>query len=257
MKFIRYALGEILLVVVGILIALQINNWNEARIEQNEIREYALNLSDAIDRDLEMLDPVDMQIRSSIRQAEEMANYLRSRAIEDITNAELFFLNTTTGYRPYGWNRAALEQLKASGGLRKMKDRQLVQAISDYDALTHHLDQDYEGDEASAQAIDDQLHQLMDRNYQPEGLREKLNWEDGFTEADIETRLTGFRETALFQDLAARDLPLLSSDLAAFRHLANLCRDYAEGVWPRPTIELVRLRELATEIRVLIDEEYR
>lgn len=28
-KYLRYAVGEILLVVIGILIALQINNWNE------------------------------------------------------------------------------------------------------------------------------------------------------------------------------------------------------------------------------------
>ena len=31
-KYIKYAIGEILLVVIGILIALQINNWNEERI---------------------------------------------------------------------------------------------------------------------------------------------------------------------------------------------------------------------------------
>lgn len=31
-KYIRYAIGEIVLVVIGILIALQINNWNQARI---------------------------------------------------------------------------------------------------------------------------------------------------------------------------------------------------------------------------------
>ncbi len=31
LKYTRYALGEILLVVIGILIALQINNWNEER----------------------------------------------------------------------------------------------------------------------------------------------------------------------------------------------------------------------------------
>ena len=32
LKYIRYAIGEIVLVVVGILIALSINNWNEGRI---------------------------------------------------------------------------------------------------------------------------------------------------------------------------------------------------------------------------------
>jgi hypothetical protein len=86
MRFLRYSLGEIVLVVIGILIALQINNWNEERIEQNEIREYALNLSAAIDRDMEMLLPVEMQIRASIRQAEELANYLRGRSIEEMDN---------------------------------------------------------------------------------------------------------------------------------------------------------------------------
>jgi len=36
----RYAIGEIVLVVVGILIALQINNWNEYRKERLKERAY-------------------------------------------------------------------------------------------------------------------------------------------------------------------------------------------------------------------------
>ena len=32
-KYLRYAVGEVILVVIGILIALQINNWNENRKE--------------------------------------------------------------------------------------------------------------------------------------------------------------------------------------------------------------------------------
>ena len=39
-KYILYAIGEILLVVIGILIALQINNWNQQRIEENRIQTY-------------------------------------------------------------------------------------------------------------------------------------------------------------------------------------------------------------------------
>ena len=31
LKYMRYAVGEIILVVIGILIALQVNNWNEDR----------------------------------------------------------------------------------------------------------------------------------------------------------------------------------------------------------------------------------
>jgi hypothetical protein len=45
-KYFKYAIGEILLVVIGILIALQINNWNEARknsIEEQRIIEQLHN----------------------------------------------------------------------------------------------------------------------------------------------------------------------------------------------------------------------
>jgi len=42
-KYSRYAIGEIVLVVDGILIALQINNWNEERKEI--IEEYQILIS--------------------------------------------------------------------------------------------------------------------------------------------------------------------------------------------------------------------
>lgn len=257
MRFLRYALGEIVLVVIGILIALQINNWNEERIEQKEIRQYALNLSAAIERDMEMLVPVEMQIRTSIRQAEELANYLRGRTVEDMDNAELFFLTTSFGYRSYAWNRAALEQLKTSGGLRRVRNDRLVQIISDYDALTQHLDQDYREDEESTRAMSNLVNQLVDLNYPPDGLEEVLEWEDGFTLADIERRLTLFRETDAYRSLAGMEWPPLSQELAGFRRLANLSRDYADGARARPDIELPRLRQFAAEIQALIDAEYR
>ncbi len=40
LKYTRYAIGEIVLVVIGILIALQINNWNEERVIKNNISLY-------------------------------------------------------------------------------------------------------------------------------------------------------------------------------------------------------------------------
>ncbi|MBT8307462.1 MAG: hypothetical protein KJN85_11045 [Maribacter sp.] len=43
-KYLFYAIGEILLVVIGILIALQINNWNNGRIERMEEEKSYLNI---------------------------------------------------------------------------------------------------------------------------------------------------------------------------------------------------------------------
>ncbi|MFK7748788.1 MAG: DUF6090 family protein, partial [Kordia sp.] len=39
-KYFKYALGEIILVVIGILIALSINNWNDKRIKQKKEIKY-------------------------------------------------------------------------------------------------------------------------------------------------------------------------------------------------------------------------
>ena len=48
-KYIKYAIGEIVLVVLGILIALQINNWNEERkqskLEESTLIELRANLN--------------------------------------------------------------------------------------------------------------------------------------------------------------------------------------------------------------------
>jgi hypothetical protein len=50
-KYSRYAVGEIMLVVVGILIALQINNWNESRKQQNEFKNILYTISQDLKQD--------------------------------------------------------------------------------------------------------------------------------------------------------------------------------------------------------------
>ena len=45
-KYLKYAIGEILLVVIGILIALSINNWNEKRKARIEEKILLSNLKD-------------------------------------------------------------------------------------------------------------------------------------------------------------------------------------------------------------------
>ena len=43
-KYLRYAIGEILLVVIGILIALQVNNWNQDRLNQKAGKQIKQNI---------------------------------------------------------------------------------------------------------------------------------------------------------------------------------------------------------------------
>lgn len=54
-KYFKYAIGEIILVVIGILIALQINNWNENRKINNQETIYLQDLKKDFNFDIETL----------------------------------------------------------------------------------------------------------------------------------------------------------------------------------------------------------
>jgi hypothetical protein len=54
-KYIRYALGEIVLVVIGILIALQINNWNEYKKERKLERKVLTELLTSLDHNYDRM----------------------------------------------------------------------------------------------------------------------------------------------------------------------------------------------------------
>ena len=55
-KYFKYAIGEIVLVVIGILIALQINNWNEKRKLEVEEVKFLKNFKQSLISDIEFND---------------------------------------------------------------------------------------------------------------------------------------------------------------------------------------------------------
>jgi hypothetical protein len=66
-KYLKYAVGEIILVVIGILIALSINNWNEAK----KLELVELNILQGIKQNI-LMDTVDLN--HNRRRFEEMNN---------------------------------------------------------------------------------------------------------------------------------------------------------------------------------------
>ena len=55
-SYIKYAFGETVLVVLGILIALQINNWNQDRINDRALKEYLVKIDVHTQEDMKVLD---------------------------------------------------------------------------------------------------------------------------------------------------------------------------------------------------------
>lgn len=149
-KYSKYAFGEVLLVVVGILIALQVNNWNTDRKEYQQFKKYAISLKQDLEKDIEMIKVIQYSAEQIELRIDSLSNYVRNREVDEISNLNLVCLTWMNIYRPYSWNRATIEELKSSGSMRLIKDKELSKKIVAYDANTHHMDEDYNTDKVQS-----------------------------------------------------------------------------------------------------------
>ena len=126
-KYFKYAIGEIILVVIGILIALQINNWNEKRLKQEQlISVYERTLTD-IDNDIQEL-TVNLNYYNSIE-------YIFKKVINDSITPDLFDVGLSRILTQQGMgtnlNMTGVNQLKALNA----KDSLSLKIIEVYDQM--------------------------------------------------------------------------------------------------------------------------
>lgn len=91
-KYFKYAIGEIVLVVIGILIALQINNWNELRKSQTRETLILKEINKSIDKDLEIYGTIfEMRLNRKKVGIDSLLFYHGSKqAIDDDTFMRLY-----------------------------------------------------------------------------------------------------------------------------------------------------------------------
>ena len=123
-KYFVYAIGEILLVVIGILIALQINNWNEGRKDKN--------------KELQILQAIQSNLKedaANLIKAKERY-FLTQKYIErffqdsPIPDDSIGYISTRmAGHAPFIPNTTAFTLSVSSGKLDLIRDKNLVQQI--------------------------------------------------------------------------------------------------------------------------------
>jgi len=75
MKYLRYAIGEILLLVVGILIAFSINNWNEDRKVRKSENQILISLAEDFNTNQKSLEKSLVNIRELIEKYSLVLEY--------------------------------------------------------------------------------------------------------------------------------------------------------------------------------------
>lgn len=135
-KYLKYAIGEIILVVIGILIALQINNLNEQRKQSNLEQDYLIALKREYENNLIEVDRVINLNAALLKNALELSKYTGPE-IPDISEkrfGELYFgtINAEVQYRP---GSGVTNEIISSGKLNIFKNDELKNALATLDAL--------------------------------------------------------------------------------------------------------------------------
>ena len=113
-NYLKYARGEIILVVIGILIALQINNWNESRKQSLNAQVYYHQLIDDLNDDKEYARFIINKFQS---QREAYNNYLEKFDTTNYTRKEMYDDLLALNSESYAINftLSTLESLQNSG----------------------------------------------------------------------------------------------------------------------------------------------
>ncbi len=127
-KYFKYAIGEIILVVIGILIALQINNWNE-NSKSKSTEAYVLNeIVSNLNEDATILNDIIKQRQIAKVSVANMLNYLQKDNISK-DSLEKDMINFLTFERYFPINNA-YDILKSKG--LQLSNNKLTTKISRY-----------------------------------------------------------------------------------------------------------------------------
>ena len=141
-RYLKYALGEIFLVVIGILIALSINNWNEERKNKEAEYQYYCKLLDDFELDRKNIAQLYHESQLKIESSKQLLLDLRTKEKDKsyLINNYLKGLRTNV-FVP---SKVAITDLISSGKLNLMHNEKLkndlIRYYAELDKLLYQLE---------------------------------------------------------------------------------------------------------------------
>ncbi len=217
-------------------------NLREEFGERKQSREYAKSMVDDLVRDTLNIQYHISRLREMVKGITDLANYVRDKEVSQLRNLDLVRLTWITWNPPFRWSRATLEQIKSSGSLRYFTNDSIVYYISQYDAVTLHLDQDNLEDQQKYLQAMEKKSRVVDLNY-PEDFLMKL-----------ESIPDSVMQSPAYADVHGAK-PLLTNDINEVKEMVNaylIVKDYSSS----------RIRELSklvhdqSRLILLLKREY-
>jgi len=141
-KYFKYAIGEIVLVVFGILIALSINNWNEQQKQNSQERQLLSGLKIEFTINLNRLDKVIHFRENSIKSANKLMTYF-NKDIIDISESKFdslqFNIQNVWTFNP---RKGLLNSVITSGQINLISNIELKSHLASFEDMINDTEEE-------------------------------------------------------------------------------------------------------------------
>ncbi len=136
-KYLLYAIGEILLIVMSIILALEFNQSNQQRIDDNLAREQLLRIRRDLKQDVDNFLEITKENDQSVTSLDEVLNmiYDKKYSWSDVSPISKAYRKINQGFSP---NNGAYKSMIGSGTFSLIKNSELKESIIN---LYHEYDQ--------------------------------------------------------------------------------------------------------------------
>ncbi len=222
-RYMLYAAGEIALVVVGILIALQIENWNSNRQEEATLDSYLQSIARNLRDDLDELRELRDRRGEAIVLAANVRLFLLSKP--SFTLEEIFYYarglraaESTIYFNP---NTTGFDALKGSGVLDRLQGRDVEKLLSRYDDAIARVRQLEESHNARLNALLSLPDEITSRP--SEGMEFPIHNPEGLAEGRFDQLQPFYREyVGSTYSVELFNLSLISSLRSIYREYEKL-----------------------------------
>ena len=144
-KYLKYAIGEIVLVVIGILIALQINNWNENQKLKKEETKLLNALVKEVESNISLLDTIIIDNDSILKMS---GSHLKKGLENPNVNLTAFEIVVSLGYNTNKYETSIINEILGTNSKALISNdktiaqlRTLKQAYDSTDKIQFYMDE--------------------------------------------------------------------------------------------------------------------
>ena len=143
-KYLKYAIGEIILVMIGILLALQVNNWNNQRLEANKEQTILKNLRSDFKANITEFNRIYNSSEGSYKSSLKLLEIIKGDNSINPVEVEKLLSAIINDFYSLDLNSASIDEIKSSGSLSIIKDSELRRQLSNWSFIEADTEDDIE-----------------------------------------------------------------------------------------------------------------